>query len=381
MATVGAKTHLYPPLAARLLERDRRCIRVLRRGGNRNGIVAFASLRSLDRTTACDRTCTQLQDAGSDGSASGSEEDPERYLEDDHLVFGFEIDGIPYAVPRWVLFPHELLNPEFGEGPVTLTYCSLCNAPILYDRRLGDGDVRTFGSTGMLASVNKVMYGEETETLWDQHSGRPIGGETLAADPDLYLDQFAVTRTEWGEWKAEYATRSRLTSRRATGTTTVTTTGTSTSSNTTGTVRRSSSRGFGRTRIGFRRRSPSTGSPAATPTRCGSSRSTTSATGRASSPPRSTAGRWSPRWTRPLTPQFTRRRRRPSSGSTTTRESASSTPTGPRGASRGTNSGPRTARASGSRAATGCGSRSGRTTRPHALTHKYIDFPEIRISL
>jgi hypothetical protein len=48
------------------------------------------------------------------------------------------------------------------------------------------------------------MYDEETETLWDQHAGRPIGGETLAADPDLSLDQFAVTQTEWGEWKAEY---------------------------------------------------------------------------------------------------------------------------------------------------------------------------------
>ena len=143
-------------------------------------------------------------DAGGEGSASGSADGPERYLEDDHLVFGFEIDGTPYAVPRWVLFPHELLNAELGGVPVALTYCTLCNAPILYDRRLGDGDVRTFGSTGMLASGNKVMYDEETETLWDQHAGRPIGGETLAADPDLSLDQFAVTQTEWGEWKAEY---------------------------------------------------------------------------------------------------------------------------------------------------------------------------------
>jgi len=142
-------------------------------------------------------------EGGEPASESGGDE-PERYLEDDHLVFGFEIEGTPYAVPRWVLFPHELLNAELDGVPVALTYCTLCNAPILYDRRLGDGDVRTFGSTGMLASGNKVMYDEETETLWDQHAGTPIGGETLAADPDLFLDQFAVTQTEWGEWKAEY---------------------------------------------------------------------------------------------------------------------------------------------------------------------------------
>ncbi|WP_144901021.1 DUF3179 domain-containing (seleno)protein [Halobellus captivus] len=137
---------------------------------------------------------------------------PERYLDDDHVVFGFEIEGVAYAVPRWVLFPHELLNAELQGVPVSLTYCTLCNAPILYDRRVpskaagegADDDVRTFGSSGMLASGNKVMYDEESETLWDQHAGTPIGGETLAEDPDLFLDQHAVTQTEWGEWKAEY---------------------------------------------------------------------------------------------------------------------------------------------------------------------------------
>ncbi|MFD1600916.1 DUF3179 domain-containing (seleno)protein [Halobellus rarus] len=170
-------------------------------------------------------------DASTDASDTDASDgdSPERYLEDDHLVFGFELEGTAYAVPRWVLFPHELLNAELQGVPVSLTYCTLCNAPILYDRRVptgggaaadgdeteglggsdetseaGDVDVRTFGSTGMLASGNKVMYDEETETLWDQHAGTPIGGETLESDPDLFLDQFAVTQTEWGDWKAEY---------------------------------------------------------------------------------------------------------------------------------------------------------------------------------
>jgi hypothetical protein len=147
-------------------------------------------------------------DAGGDGGSDAADA-PERYLDDDHVVFGFEIAGTPYAVPRWVLFPHELLNADLDGVPVALTYCTLCNAPILYDRRVGGSgdngaDVRTFGSTGLLASGNKVMYDEETETLWDQHAGTPIGGDTLATHPDLVLDQFAVTQTEWGEWKAAY---------------------------------------------------------------------------------------------------------------------------------------------------------------------------------
>ena len=135
-------------------------------------------------------------------SDTSADDTPERYLDDDHLVFGFEIEGTAYAVPRWVLFPHELLNAELDGVPVALTYCTLCNAPILYDRRVGDG-VRTFGSTGLLASGNKVMYDEETETLWDQHAGTPMGGPALATDSDLFLDQLPVTQTTWGEWRAE----------------------------------------------------------------------------------------------------------------------------------------------------------------------------------
>ncbi|WP_256544980.1 DUF3179 domain-containing (seleno)protein [Halobellus inordinatus] len=145
-------------------------------------------------------------DASGD-STDQQDDTPERYLDDDHVVFGFEIEGTPYAVPRWVLFPHELLNAELDGVPVSLTYCTLCNAPILYDRRVevdGEKRVRTFGSTGMLASGNKVMYDEETETLWDQHAGTPIGGEMLAEDPDRFLNQFAVTQTEWGDWKEQY---------------------------------------------------------------------------------------------------------------------------------------------------------------------------------
>lgn len=192
--------------------------------------------RSIDlqdvRWGNCDRSFLAALNApdfvpGDDVDASGEGGDYERYLKDGDTVFGFELDGVAYAVPRWVLFPHELMNADLGgdsnaasatnlDGadesasatdpsgvPVSLTYCTLCNAPILYDRRVGDRTL-TFGSSGMLASGNKVMYDEETETLWDQHAGVPIAGDYLADDPDLVLDVLSVTQTVWGEWKAEY---------------------------------------------------------------------------------------------------------------------------------------------------------------------------------
>ena len=137
--------------------------------------------------------------AGGDDVAAG---EYERYLEDDDLVFGFEVAGQAYAVPRWVLFPHELLNAVLDGVPVSLTYCTLCNAPICYDGRLPDGSTLTFGSTGMLLAGNKVMYDEETESLWSQHRGVAIAGEH--AEAGTVLDHLPVTQTDWADWKAEH---------------------------------------------------------------------------------------------------------------------------------------------------------------------------------
>jgi hypothetical protein len=126
---------------------------------------------------------------------------PRRYLSDDQVVFGFRLGGRAYAVPRQVIFPHEMLNAEIDGVPLSLTYCTLCNAPILYEVTV-DNRPLTFGSTGMLLGGNKVMFDEETESLWSQHRGVPIAGEFF--ERDVSLDVRAVTQTEWGAWFEEH---------------------------------------------------------------------------------------------------------------------------------------------------------------------------------
>ena len=146
-------------------------------------------------------------DGGAANESSESRTDeadaPRRYLDDGDHVFGFELNGVAYAVPRQVIFPHELLNATLDGVPVSLTFCTLCNAPILYDRRVGERTL-TFGSTGMLIGGNKVMFDEETESLWSQHRGVPIAGEYLAVDEDVHLGVLPVTQTTWAAWRREY---------------------------------------------------------------------------------------------------------------------------------------------------------------------------------
>lgn len=149
------------------------------------------------------------------------------YLRDEDLVYGFEVDGRAYAAPRFLVFPHEMVNAELGGVPVCVSLCTMCNSPILYDRRVElDGAERTlgFGSTGLIWQGNKAMYDEETASLWNQQTGRPIAGEmlerhrSLAASGDggenggrgrdddggVTLDFLPITQTEWDEWVAEH---------------------------------------------------------------------------------------------------------------------------------------------------------------------------------
>ncbi|ARS88981.1 DUF3179 domain-containing (seleno)protein [Natrarchaeobaculum aegyptiacum] len=138
-----------------------------------------------------------------DANDANAEEADEAYLEPDDTIFGFTVEETAYAVPRWVLFPHELANLTVRGTALSLTYCTLCNAPILYDRRVGDRTL-TFSSTGMLLAGNKVMFDEETESLWSQHSGVPIAGEYLQKEPDRRLEVRPISQTTWGEWRERH---------------------------------------------------------------------------------------------------------------------------------------------------------------------------------
>jgi hypothetical protein len=91
-------------------------------------------------------------------------------------VIGLEIAGDARAYPLRVLIWHEIVNDMVGEIPVAVTYCPLCNAAIVFDRRIGDR-VLDFGTTGKLRKSDLVMYDRQTESWWQQFTGEAIVGE------------------------------------------------------------------------------------------------------------------------------------------------------------------------------------------------------------
>ncbi|MFB3132410.1 MAG: DUF3179 domain-containing protein, partial [Rhodothermales bacterium] len=55
------------------------------------------------------------------------------------------------------------------------TFCPLCYSAVAYDRRV-DGQVLSFGVSGLLRHSDLVMFDRQTESLWQQLNGEAIVG-------------------------------------------------------------------------------------------------------------------------------------------------------------------------------------------------------------
>ncbi len=97
-------------------------------------------------------------------------------LADTEPVVGLIINGDARAYPLRVLMWHEIANDTVGGVPVAVTFCPLCNAVVVFDRRI-DGRVLDFGTTGKLRKSDLVMYDRQTESWWQQFLGTGIVGE------------------------------------------------------------------------------------------------------------------------------------------------------------------------------------------------------------
>ena len=125
------------------------------------------------------------------------------YLVDDELVFGVDINGDARAYPFRMLDWHEMFNDVVGGVPVSLAYCTLCGSGILFDTTIeGREQPFVFGSSGFLFRSNKLMYDQQTLSLWNQFTGRPVVGELTGSGIELKVRP--VTITSWQKWRARH---------------------------------------------------------------------------------------------------------------------------------------------------------------------------------
>jgi hypothetical protein len=123
------------------------------------------------------------------------------WLDDAHVVFGVVVNGEARAYPKRILAWHEMAHDTVGGVRLTVVYCTLCGTVIPYRSDVG-GVQRTFGTSGLLYRSNKLMFDEETMSLWSTLEGKPVVGP-LAGEP-LTLEMEPVVTTTWGAWRTAH---------------------------------------------------------------------------------------------------------------------------------------------------------------------------------
>ncbi|MEL6435170.1 MAG: DUF3179 domain-containing protein, partial [Pseudomonadota bacterium] len=120
-------------------------------------------------------------------------------LADNEPVVAVTISGDARAYPLQILTWHEIVNDVVGDTPIAVTYCPLCNSAPVFERRLADGRIPTFGVSGKLKDSNLIMYDRQTETWWQQFTGDAIVGERVGQK----LRLVPARLQSYGEFAAE----------------------------------------------------------------------------------------------------------------------------------------------------------------------------------
>ncbi len=121
------------------------------------------------------------------------------FLSDNEPVVVVEVGGEARAYPVQILIWHEIVNDEFGDVPVSITFCPLCNSALAYDRRFGD-QVLDFGTSGSLYQSALVMYDRQSGSLWAHFTGQGLVGHYAGAQ----LDFIPAQTVSWSQFKAAH---------------------------------------------------------------------------------------------------------------------------------------------------------------------------------
>jgi hypothetical protein len=117
------------------------------------------------------------------------------WLEDDDPVIAVELNGEARAYPLRILSAHEIVNDNFPDLPVVVTFCPLCNSALVFDARL-NGETLEFGTSGWLRNSDLIMYDRTTDSLWQQFTGEGIVGD-LAGERLTFLPSSVVSFSDF----------------------------------------------------------------------------------------------------------------------------------------------------------------------------------------
>ena len=121
------------------------------------------------------------------------------YLSDDDLVVGYKRGNDVRAYPHPILDWHEIVNDVVDNHPVALIYCPLTGTATGWERTI-NGNVTTFGVSGLLYNTNVIPYDRATDSNWSQMRLECVNGTLRNTKPE----NIHMVETTWATWKAMY---------------------------------------------------------------------------------------------------------------------------------------------------------------------------------
>jgi len=121
------------------------------------------------------------------------------FLEDSDLVIGIVVGNEVRAYPHLILDWHEIVNDNFINDAITVSYCPLTGTAFGWES-LTNGTKSEFGVSGLLYNANLILYDRNTDSRWSQLKLQCVNGELIGNFPELR----DVVETTWGTWKLLY---------------------------------------------------------------------------------------------------------------------------------------------------------------------------------
>ncbi len=126
-----------------------------------------------------------------------------KYLVGSDRVIGIAWGGQARAYPLRVLNWHEIANDTLGGIPVAVTYNPLCDAAVVFDRRL-EGETLRLAFSGLLYNSNLLAYDTRPErsrcSLWSQLLFRAVSGPRAGRE----LKVLPASLARWDAWRAAH---------------------------------------------------------------------------------------------------------------------------------------------------------------------------------
>jgi len=122
-------------------------------------------------------------------------------VHDDYYVVGVELNGESRAYPLNMLSrpEHHVLNDTLGGQPIAVTWCGLCQSPVVYVRQV-EGKTLTLYVSGEIHGENMLMKDVDTGSDWSQMLGEAIKGPLKGES----LEQIPAVWTDWKTWRTEH---------------------------------------------------------------------------------------------------------------------------------------------------------------------------------